>query len=212
MCSRYTLIPEERAFGDLDRISPGVRRTLLAWPPRPRLAPTDPVPIIVRRRGDEPAVVTARWGFVPRWWNKPELPKLCFNARSEDAAIKPMWRDAFRESRCLVPATSWTEWQKAQGVKVPHTLDPESGRGFLFAGLWSEWQGRDEADALVTCALLTREATPAIRHVHDRMPIVLAPAAWADWLDAALTDPKALRQLLEAHTVTAVRAVTVGSH
>jgi len=212
MCSRYTLIPEERAFGDLERISAGVRHALLGWPPRPRLAPTDPVPIIVRRRGEEPAVVTARWGFIPRWWNRKELPRLTINARSEEVAVKPMWRDAFRESRCLVPATSWTEWQKAAGVKVPHTLDPASGRGFLFAGLWSEWQSREEADALVTCALLTTAAAPAISLIHDRMPVVLAPEAWADWLNPALTEVKKLQELIRMHAVTAVRAVTVGMH
>src|SRR5690348_8521790 len=144
MCSRYALIPEPLAFGPLESISVEVRQALLAAAPRPRIAPTDPAPIVVQRRGAAPEVVTARWGFIPHWWKKAEMPRLSFNARSEEAAVKPMWRDALRESRCLVPATSWYEWQKAPSfeqsrAKIPHTLDLQGDRGFLFAGLWSEW-------------------------------------------------------------------------
>jgi putative SOS response-associated peptidase YedK len=221
MCSRYAFVPEAHAWADYRAVLGGVAEALLAEPPRPRLAPTDAVPIVVRRDGGEPEVVHARWGFVPHWWSRPELPRLSFNARSEEAAAKPMWRDALRRSRCLVPGTCWMEWQHAHGVKVPHSLRLPDGRGFMFAGLWSTWRKKvtvpfsEKGDSplfLTTCVILTMDASPAVARVHDRMPVVLAPEAWADWLDPGLTDGAAALELARRHAVGAVTAFTVDRH
>jgi putative SOS response-associated peptidase YedK len=53
--------------------------------------------------------------------------------------------------------------------------------GVYFAGLWSQWQNPD-GEAQLSFAILTRPASPALAAVHDRMPVVLPPAAWDDWL------------------------------
>lgn len=209
MCSRYEFVPEQRAWADFRARFGALADELLALPARPRLAPTDTVPILARHGGEAPQVVQARWGFVPHWWRRPELPRLCFNARSEEAAGKPMWRDALRSGRCLIPATSWIEWRHAHGAKIPHRLQPQDGHGFMFAGLWSVWHPRPGAAPLATCAMLTTAAAPAVREVHERMPVVLAPAAWEAWLDPALSDAAAVLALLRQHTVDAVLAVTV---
>src|SRR5690349_9718318 len=154
---------------------------LLALAAAPKLAPTDRVPIVVQQPGSPPQLVHARWGFIPHWWSKPELPRLSFNARSEEAAAKPMWRDALRSSRCLIPATTWFEWQHAHGAKIPHALAPDASRGFMFAGLWSLWRikGSDPItprhsgiarpagvigsdpfiEPMTTCVILTTEAS-----------------------------------------------------
>ena len=182
---------------------------LLALAAQPKLAPTDRVPIVVQQPGSPPQLVHARWGFIPHWWSKPELPRLSFNARSEEAAGKPMWRDALRSSRCLIPATTWFEWQHAHGAKIPHALAPNDGRGFMFAGLWSLWRSRREAEPMTTCVILTTGASDAVASVHDRMPVVLAPSAWAAWLDPQLTDGAKALELLRANTVRAVTAVSV---
>ena len=182
---------------------------LLALAAAPKLAPPDRVPIVVQQPGSPPQLVHARWGFIPHWWSKPELPRLSFNARSEEAAAKPMWRDALRSSRCLIPATTWFEWQHAHGAKIPHALAPDASRGFMFAGLWSLWRSRREAEPVTTCAILTTAASDTVASVHDRMPVVLAPSAWASWLDPRLTDGAKALELLRANTIRAVTAVTV---
>lgn len=229
MCSRYAFIPDSPAWGDFRAMLGGLAEELLALAAQPKLSPTDRVPIVIQQPGAPPQLVHARWGFVPHWWNKPELPRLSFNARSEEAAVKPMWRDALRTTRCLIPATRWYEWQHLHGAKVPHTLTPGDGRGFMFAGLWSLWRprgkGSDEfspaygqteslrpensSDAFPTCVILTTEATAAVRAVHDRMPVVLAPQAWLRWLDPAQTGAAAALALLREHGVRAVFAVAV---
>jgi len=234
VCSRYAFVPEAKAWADFRAVLGEVAEELLGLAPRPQLAPTDTVPILVQQPGAPPQVVHARWGLVPHWWSKPELPRLAFNARSEEAATKPMWRDALRRSRCLIPATSWTEWQHRHGAKIPHSLQRHDGLGFMFAGLWSTWRprkkGSDEFSAarsdatrppgenssdpffMATCVILTTAATPEVAPVHDRMPIVLAPEAWSAWLDPALTDGGAALALLQQHAVSAITAFAVARH
>ena len=212
MCSRYSFVPEAHAWADFRAVFGALAEELLGLAPRPKLAPTDTVPILVQQPGGPPQVVHARWGFIPHWWSKPELPRLSFNARSEEAAAKPMWRDALRRSRCLIPATSWTEWQHAHGVKIPHSLRRHDGLGFMFAGLWSLWRPRPDAEARATCVILTAAATPAVAAVHERMPVVLAPEAWTAWLDPAATDSAAALALLRRHAVSAIAAFTVDAH
>jgi len=209
MCSRYAFVPDAAAWADYRSVLGALGEELLALAARPRLAPTDTVPIVVQQPGDPPRIIDARWGFIPHWWSKPELPRTSFNARSEEAAAKPMWRDALRASRCLIPATSWTEWQKMHGAKLPHALTPDDGRGFMFAGLWSLWRSRKDAEPQPTCVILTTEASAPVRSVHERMPVVLAPAAWNAWLDPALNDGAKALTLLREHTIRAVTAVAV---
>lgn len=220
MCSRYAFIPDSAAWADYRAALGALAEELLALAASPKLAPTDRVPIIVQQPGGLPQLVHARWGFIPHWWSKPELPRLSFNARSEEAAAKPMWRDALRTSRCLIPATTWFEWQHLHGAKLPHALTPDDGRGFMFAGLWSLWRKKKGSDPFIgekdgsdpflcTCVILTAEASAPVRSVHERMPVVLAPAAWGAWLDPAQTDAAAALALLRENTVRAVTAIAV---
>ena len=212
MCSRYAFVPDGPAWVDYRTALGALAEELLALPPRPKVAPTDLVPIVVQSPGGQPHVTQARWGFIPHWWRRTDLPKLAFNARSEEAAVKPMWRDALKSTRCLIPATHWCEWRKAAGVKIPHTLSLDPARGFMFAGLWSLWRARPESALAATCVILTMPASPNIAHVHDRMPVVLAPEAWKGWLDPSLTDAASALEIVRQHSVRAVAAFTVDPH
>ena len=209
MCSRYAFVPDSAAWADVRAALGEIADELLALPPQPKMAPTDRAPIVVQQPGLPPQLIHARWGFIPHWWSKPELPRLSFNARSEEAASKPMWRDALRATRCLIPATTWFEWQHLQGAKIPHALRAQDGRGFMFAGLWSLWRARKDSEPMATCVILTTAASEAIAGVHDRMPVVLAPAAWRAWLDPAAQDPHAALALVREHGVRAVFAIAV---
>lgn len=192
MCGRY-VSPDDAAierYFAIDRRSPNplVRRF--------NVGPTALVPIIRTTREGQRELCVARWGLVPSWWKRAELPRLTFNARSEEAASKPMWRQAYRQSRCLIPAEGWYEWRQTELVdresgavrkaKQPYFIHRDDEPVFAFAGLVSWWQG-PEAEPLVSCALLTKAAAPALEYIHPRMPVVLRPDERNCWLDPTLS-------------------------
>lgn len=179
---------------------------LAALAPRFNIAPSTQVPIVVQSRATgEIRPVLARWGFIPHWWREAKPPGNSFNARSEDAPRKPMWRDAWLLHRCLIAATHWYEWRSEAGVKLPFALQTTDGRGFMFAGLYSEGVSA-EGELLYTAAILTREAAPSVAHVHDRMPVILHPNAWRMWLDPRAASPEAVKEILIEHAVGEARS------
>ncbi|MEO1531896.1 MAG: SOS response-associated peptidase [Pseudomonadota bacterium] len=157
-----------------------------AWPaPSWNVAPTQRVAIVVPGGGEEGPrrVLSARWGLVPRWWRKPlaELKASTFNARSEEAYGKPMFRDAWKHGRCLVPALGYYEWTGKAGAKTPWFVAPQTNRpGLVFAGLWAE--ATVDGARLTSFTILTTAANEATKHLHPRAPVVLEEADWADWL------------------------------
>jgi len=103
-------------------------------------------------------------------------------------ADKPAFRDAFKRRRCLIVADGFYEWQaqpqgpKHPGPKQPYFITTADGRPFAFAGLWEEWW--DAGKTLVeTCTIITTEASPALRPVHQRMPVILTEERFDAWLD-----------------------------
>ena len=192
MCGRFTLTstPEQLAerFG-LD----GPPQTA----PRYNIAPGQEVLAIRVASGTSKRVaVYPRWGLVPSWAESAAIGARMINARVETVTEKPAFRAAFRARRCLVPADGFYEWAGRRGHKQAYHVGLRDGGPFAFAGLWERWVD-PSGEALESCTLLTREALASIRTLHDRMPVILDPAAYAAWLDPECEDPAALLPLLE---------------
>jgi putative SOS response-associated peptidase YedK len=193
MCGRY-VSPEQAAIERAWKIG---RLTGNPLARRFNVAPTDSVPLLALDHGVL-TLGTARWGLIPRWWKEAKPPKLSFNARLEDAAGKPMWRDPMRVGRCLVPAEGWYEWRVIEQTdpqtgeivqaKQPHYIRRRDGRLFCFAGLMSRRSVPEGAEPQMTCALLTAAASGPLSEVHDRMPVVLPDDLHDRWLDRSLKD------------------------
>ncbi len=159
----------------IDRDSP--------WPaPSWNVAPTATAAIVAKgTRGR--ALVQARWGLVPQWWKTPlaGFRATTFNARSEEAAAKPMFSDAWRRGRCLVPTIGYYEWSGKPGMRSAFFITLKGNApGFCMAGLWA--QAEIEGETLLSFAVLTCPAGAATRHIHPRSPVILAEADWARWL------------------------------
>ena len=175
-------------------------------------APTMPLPIL-RLRAGERELCAMHWGLVPYWWSKPEPPHSTINARAEEAATKPMWRDAARHSRCLVPALGWYEWQAAASGRgrQPFYIHRPDRQVLCFAGLWSEWRPRDAAPRR-TFAILTRPAAGTMADLHTRMPLVLPRGAWEAWLDPDVRDGGAALACAQEAAETAFQWYPVSSY
>ena len=205
MCGRF-VSPEQRAIerafelGRRDNPNPLARRY--------NVFPTDTIPFLrLPANSTRIELAAGRWGMVPHWWKEAKPPRTSFNARLEEAADKPMWRDAFARARCLIPAEGWYEWRAAERVdpstgeilkaKQPYFVRPRDGGMFCFAGLAAYWRDSKDGQALRSCAILTAAAQGALAEIHDRAPVVLAPEAYDAWLDRKIADPGKAKAIAE---------------
>lgn len=131
----------------------------------------------------------ARWGLVPGWWKKSleELPAT-FNARAETVAEKPMFRSAFRQRRCLVPAGGYYEWSGWGESKQPYFIHLADEAPLTLAGLWEVWRDPVSGEAVRSCTVLTTDANSVLRTIHTRMPVVLEPNQFDAWIDRGGAD------------------------
>lgn len=169
MCGRYALHSNPEVVALLFGLS-----EVPAYAPRYNIAPSAQV-LMIRR--NEAAMV--RWGLVPRWAKDPSIGAKMNNARAETVAEKPSFREAYRKRRCLIPANGFYEWKTEGGRKQPYYIYPSSGALFAFAGLWEQWND------LQTCVVITTDANEKMGTIHERMPVIVAPAEYSIWLEGA---------------------------
>lgn len=198
MCGRIAVVasPEETAafigVGDLE-----------SFPPRYNVAPTQPILVVTAGPQRPPGsnlpdrmALLARWGLIPAWAKNPSDMPLLFNARSESAIEKASFRTAMRHRRALVPVSGFYEWKKLPGNRrQAYWLRPRKGGLVALAGLLETWSepGGSEMD---TAAILTTGASADIRHIHDRMPVVIQQEDFARWLDCRTQEPRHVAELM----------------
>ncbi len=167
------------------------------------VAPTSDV-YVVHADGGTRRVDAYHWGLVPGWAKDPKVGNRMINARSETLASKGAFKPAFKRRRCIVPADGFYEWKKVPGQKrkQPYFIHRPDDEPFAFAGLWEVWRGSKEDEAhdgteqLRSTTIITTDANEPMSAIHDRMPVVLPPSAWDDWLDPDNDDIETLGKLL----------------
>jgi putative SOS response-associated peptidase YedK len=187
MCGRYVIKTPpalmRQAFGYGEQPN---------FPPRYNVAPTQPIPV-VRLVDGRRSFALLRWGLIPSWVKDPRGFSLLINARAESVLEKPAFRNAMRRRRCLIPADGFYEWQRDGERKRPHVARP---KGLVaFAGLWEPWMGPN-GEELDTACIVTTAANRTLRSLHDRMPAVIPPEAFDQWLDCANVEAETAAALL----------------
>jgi putative SOS response-associated peptidase YedK len=183
MCGRYELHthPAALALAFGLEYPPSIR-------PRFNIAPMQEVPVIRLATSGVRELAQVRWGLVPRWAKDPSIGNRMINARAETLAQKPSFRTAFQKHRCLIPADGFYEWKQAlAGGKQPIHVGMKDRRPFAFAGLTERWLS-PEGEVLDTCTIVTTTANALLAAMHDRMPVIVAPADYTRWLDVACAD------------------------
>jgi putative SOS response-associated peptidase YedK len=189
MCGRYAITTAPEAI-----------RALFGYPEQPNfparynVAPTQPVPIVRLAEGQR-SFTLVRWGLIPAWVKDPRSFSLLINARGESVLDKPAFRNAMRRRRCLFPADGFYEWRQEGKAKRPFFIRPKSGTPVAFAGLWETWTGPN-GEEMDTAAIVTTTANRALRHIHDRMPVIVAQAAFDFWLDGNNVDAETAAALI----------------
>ena len=176
MCGRYAITTAPEAIRALFRYLDQPN-----FPPRYNVAPTQPVPIVRVVEGKREFALV-RWGLIPPWVKDPRAFSLLINARGESVNEKPAFKNAMKRRRCLFPADGFYEWKREGDRKRPYFVRLKSGRPMAFAGLWESWMGPN-GEEMETAAIVTTAASRSIAHIHDRMPVIVAPDAFDFWLD-----------------------------
>ncbi len=128
-----------------------------------------------------------KWGLVPFWSKDERSAAKMINARLETAAQKPAFRAAFKYRRCLVPTTGFYEWKRRGSKKQPFFFDAVDGTPLGFAGLYEKWKS-PSGEIIHSAAILTTDANELLRDVHDRMPVIVNPDHYGEWLDPKIQD------------------------
>ena len=132
------------------------------------------------------------------------------NARSETAATRPAFRDAFLSRRCLVPADGFYEWLRTAKVKQPYCFEVNEGELFAFAGLWECWKD-PSGQWIKSCSILTTTQNAVTSAVHDRMPVILDRADYDLWLDPGMKNVDALSEMLKPYDARMMRCYPVST-
>lgn len=194
MCGRFTLtVDPAQLQADFGLEAPPPADLT----PRYNIAPTQPVAVIPNETPRR--MEWFQWGLVPGWAKDPKIGASLINARGETVAEKPAFRAAFKRRRCLVLADGFYEWKRegagARAPKTPMYIQLADGRPFAFAGLWEAWTAPD-GQLRRTCTIITTTPNALMAPIHDRMPVILPPAAYAAWLTPGdLPAPEALAWL-----------------
>lgn len=195
MCGRFT---QQRPSAELAALF-GAEDLAESPGGRFNLAPQQLGLVVVEREDLRRAIVPYRWGLIPSWARDPRVGNRLINARAETVAVTPAFRGSFAKRRCIVPADGFFEWQRlSPRMRQPNLVRRIDGQPMEFAGLWSIWRDptQPEAEPVRTFSIITTAANATLAPVHDRMPVILAPAERDRWLAPATADPGELTGLL----------------
>lgn len=150
--------------------------------------PTDTVPVV--RQMEDTKIDYLKWGFTPSYAKGPLI-----NARAETIDVKSSFRDSFINRRCLIPATSFFEWEKIDGKKLRRSISISEDNIFSLAGLYNTFFNK-EGKKFEAFTIITTSANDSMKHIHDRMPVIIPRSLEEKWLDKENRNLVELKKIL----------------
>ncbi len=207
MCGRFTLTvsPDE-----LQAAFPNFHIPV-DIPPSYNIAPSQPIPVIINDGKNN--LDFYRWGLIPSWTKAENFGKFnLINARSETVAEKASFKSSFRRRRCLILTDGFFEWSKSSSGKGknPYYITLKDQSPFAFAGLWDLWYS-SEGDPLKSACILTTTPNDLLKPIHNRMPVILPPESYADWLKPEEGRPEDFQSFLTPYPAAVMQAYPVST-
>jgi putative SOS response-associated peptidase YedK len=196
MCGRYTL------YKKVDELS---KRYNIAKVPYDinanfNVTPGQIMPVITQDEAGR-HLELMEWGLIPAWAKDPLIGYRLINARDDGIFEKPVWRSVILHKRALIPADGFYEWQKPDNPKShkqPYYIHPKQLDLFSFAGIWESWKDA-EGQGWKTYSIITTRPNKEMKHVHNRMPVILHPEDESGWLEPSRTTKEAVEPLLHPY-------------
>ncbi len=181
MCGRFARRSTQEVLADWFGVE---LEDIPGFGPSYNIAPQSIQPVVrVNADTGKREFVPMRWGLVPYWAKDAKIGYSTINARAEEVASKPLFREALKKRRCLIPADAFYEWQKRSAkAKQAFAFGMQSGEPYAFAGLWERWKPKD-GEPLETFTILTTDPNELTEPVHDRMPVILERRDYSRWME-----------------------------
>jgi len=153
------------------------------WEPSYNIAPTHITPILAF--DSKRKITPMRWGIVPSWSKDGKIGNRMINARVETLTEKPLFGNLLRSNRCIVVSDGYYEWQSSIARKQPYYIYHQNHELICIAALWDTWIDND-SKVWNTYTVITTQPADAIRHIHNRMPLILHKNDIESWLNSDL--------------------------
>lgn len=198
MCGRYGFTDPDLFYDRFD-----IEVHLAELRDNYNVAPTQEMPVVERHSPNSAHI--RYWGFKPGW-----SPKVLINAQAEKLATSKAWSKAFRESRCIVPASYFFEWQRLEEGKQPFLIKLKNEKMFGFAGLLLTYHDENKKEQ-TGFVIITTTPNKTMEKIHNRMPVILRKEDEDTWLNPDETDPDRLMKLLNPYPDEEMEAFPVSS-
>lgn len=193
MCGRFAQINTPESVAQVF----GVDQIKMEFEPNYNVAPSQNVAVVIYDHyKDKKKLGTMRWGLIPHWAKNRSIGYKMINSRAESVAEKPSFKIPFRRKRCLIPASGFYEWKKADKKKIPYFIHLKNRPLFGFAGIFDKWIS-PQGDELHSCSIITTSANKRIKEIHHRMPLIISQRSEDIWLDNSKYDEAELLPLLQ---------------
>jgi len=182
MCGRKTLtrdmqsIIEELAIDEWDAED---------YNPSYNIAPSQSSPVIVGKNHSR-IVKTMKWGLIPAWAKDKSIGTKMINARSETLLEKPSFQNLIHHNRCVVIADGYFEWKRESDGSQPFYISHPENKLLPMAGLWATWES-STSKIIHSYTVITTSPQKEIRHIHNRMPVILNPMSIDEWIFCDIT-------------------------
>jgi putative SOS response-associated peptidase YedK len=191
MCGRYGRRGDKQKIAEAFHVHAGLDEMYESED----CAPGSVQPVVRVNEEGEREFAAMRWGF--------KLPdRLLFNTRAEGVEAANFWKKMFAENRCIVPASSYFEWQDTRGPKAKYEVMLPEEEFLGIAGVWAPWKNPRTDVWEKTFSTFTSEANGLIGTIHDRQPVILERRDFGEWLTANERLPVHLLRIVPEERMT----------
>lgn len=199
MCGRFAVYSSVQAIMEYA----DVLTVIDNFSPSYNVAPGQKIPAIINN-GKNNELYNLKWGLVPPWAKDDKIGYRLINTRAETVDIKPSFKNAFQQRRCLIPANGFYEWQKPD--KTPYYIMLKDQELFCFAGIWENWKS-PEGEELHSCSIITTVPNDVMQSIHNRMPVIVPHDVQQYWLQG--DNSKLLKEMLVPYNSELMQAFPV---
>lgn len=203
MCGRFGLWLEEGIFHRFN-----IADINVTVPTSYNIAPGMNSFLVTRNSPNKGEIM--RWGLVPPWAKDVRIGYKMINARAETITEKPMYKNSFKNKRCLIPFNAFYEWKKEGKEQTPYLFHDKANPYLSFAGLYEVAQDGDGKE-LKSFTIITTKANSSMKGIHERMPVILKPEEEDLWLDKTTPESKLL-ELLDGYKSKSFEAYVISNH